>query len=87
MDFCIIMLMFSFFAIVVNIAITKQTNCNKDVKLVINCILWIINVALIIILATKVHPTAIDAYRGNTEMEIRSVNGIPTDTIIVYKKK
>ena len=32
-------------------------------------------------------PSAIDVYRGNTELEITSVNGIPTDTIVVYKKK
>ena len=32
-------------------------------------------------------PTALDVYRGNTELEITSVNGIPTDTIVVFKKK
>ena len=32
-------------------------------------------------------PSALDVYRGNTELEITSVNGIPTDTIVVYKKK
>lgn len=33
------------------------------------------------------HPTAIDVYRGNTELEITSVNGVPTDTAVVFKKK
>lgn len=32
-------------------------------------------------------PTALDVYRGNTELRITSVNGIPTDTIVVFKKK
>lgn len=32
-------------------------------------------------------PTALDVYRGKTELEITSVNGIPTDTVVVYKKK
>lgn len=32
-------------------------------------------------------PTALDVYRGNTELEITSVNGIPTDTTVVFKKK
>ena len=32
-------------------------------------------------------PTALDVYRGNTELEITSVNGVPTDTIVVFKNK
>ena len=31
-------------------------------------------------------PSAIDVYRGKTELEITSVNGVPTDTVVVYKK-
>lgn len=30
-------------------------------------------------------PTALDVYRDKTELKITSVNGIPTDTIVVYK--
>lgn len=30
-------------------------------------------------------PSALDVYRGKTELEITSVNGIPTDTIVVFK--
>lgn len=30
-------------------------------------------------------PTAIDVYRGNTELIIISVNGVPTDTVVVFK--
>jgi hypothetical protein len=32
-------------------------------------------------------PTALDVYRGNTELMITSVNGIPTDTVVVFKNK
>lgn len=32
-------------------------------------------------------PTALDVYRGDTELEITSVNGVPTDTIVVFKNK
>jgi hypothetical protein len=32
-------------------------------------------------------PSAIDVYRGKTTLEITSVNGVPTDTVVVYKKK
>ena len=32
-------------------------------------------------------PSAIDVYRGNTELEITSVNGTPIDTVVVFKEK
>ena len=32
-------------------------------------------------------PSAIDVYRGNTELEITSVNGTPTDSVVVFKEK
>lgn len=30
-------------------------------------------------------PSALDVYRGNTKLEVTSVNGIPTDTVVVFK--
>lgn len=36
------------------------------------------------ILAEQI-PTALDVYRGNTELKITSVNGVPTDTVVVFK--
>ena len=35
----------------------------------------------------KPKPSALDVYRGNTELEITSVNGTPTDTVVVFKKE
>ena len=32
-------------------------------------------------------PKAIDVYRGKTELEITSVNGVPTDTVVVWKNR
>ena len=32
-------------------------------------------------------PSAIDVYRGNTELEITSVNGTPIDSVVVFKEK
>lgn len=29
--------------------------------------------------------TPLDVYRGNTELKITSVNGIPTDSVVVFK--
>ena len=31
-------------------------------------------------------PKPIDVYRGYTELKITSVNGVPTDTVVVWKK-
>ena len=30
-------------------------------------------------------PSAIDVYRGHTELEITSVNGTPIDSVVVFK--
>ena len=32
-------------------------------------------------------PTALDVYRGNTELKITSVNGVTTDTVVIFKNK
>ncbi len=32
------------------------------------------------------HPQAIDVYCGKTELEITSVNGVPQDTVVIWKK-
>lgn len=49
------------------------------ITVIILCVLWL----------TELFPTpsALDVYRGNTELEITSVNGIPIDTIVVFKNK
>lgn len=36
---------------------------------------------------TQPKPTAIDVYRGLTELEVTSVNGVPKDTVVVFKNK
>ena len=33
------------------------------------------------------NPTPIDVYRGYTELRVTSVNGVPTDTIVVWKEQ
>ena len=35
----------------------------------------------------KHKPSALDVYRGNTELEITSVNGVPTDSVVVFREK
>ncbi len=49
-------------------------------------ILIIIEICLVSNIIGKPIPSALDVYRGNTELEITSENGTPTDTVMVFKK-
>ena len=53
----------------------------------ITIMLMIIEICLIEIITEKPTPSAIDVYRGHTELEITSVNGVPTDSVVVFKEK
>ena len=33
------------------------------------------------------HPTALDVYKGNTELRITYEGKVPVDTIVIYKKE
>ena len=50
-------------------------------------ILMAIEVCLLANIIGEPKPSAIDVYRGNTELEITSVNGTPIDTVVVFKEK
>ena len=50
-------------------------------------ILMVIEICLVAIITEKPSPSALDVYRGNTELEITSVNGTPIDTVVVFKNK
>ena len=49
--------------------------------------LMIIETCLVVTIKEKPTPSALDVYRGNTELEITSVNGVPTDSVVVYKDR
>ena len=58
--------------------------------------LWIVIIIMILIIFEvnllsniigKPTPSALDVYRGNTELEITYVNETPIDTVVVFKKK
>ena len=53
----------------------------------ITIMLMIIEMCLVAIITGKPKPSALDVYRGHTELEITSVNGVPTDTVVVFKEK
>ena len=49
--------------------------------------LIIVETALVVAIIYRPRPSAIDVYRGNTELEITSINGMPIDTVVVFKRK
>ena len=53
---------------------------------IIIAILMFIEICLFGIIIEKQKPSALDVYRGNTELEITSVNGTSIDTVVVFKK-
>lgn len=48
-------------------------------------ILFVIEICLVHEIIEKPKPSALDVYRGNTELEITFVNGTPIDTVVVWK--
>ena len=46
----------------------------------------VLELCLISNIIEKQKPSALDVYRGNTELEITSVNGMPMDTVVIFKK-
>lgn len=48
-------------------------------------ILAVAEILIIVLTSIEPKPQAIDVYRGNTELEIHSINNIPQDTIVVWK--
>ena len=62
-----------------------ENDGNFGLVLLVSAFLLLISIILIKV-ESVMYPTALDVYRGNTELEITSVNGVPTDTVVVFKK-
>lgn len=76
--------------VIISLYISKSSTEDYDIGIIIGGIiatLMVIEVHLLadIIGKPKTKPSAIDVYRGNTELEITSVNGTPIDTVVVFK--
>lgn len=87
MIWCIIITIVLFIVVFVNYIIyAHKYNCPID-DLVGNMLLSIIIGAFLISILYVMDdkPQAIDVYRGNTELEIHSINGVPQDTVVVWK--
>ena len=77
-------------SVILTAFVGRNSSCDFD-NGVIMCgsiaILMTIEVYLLADIIGEPKPSALDVYRGNTELEITSVNGRPIDTIVVYKEK
>ena len=76
--------------IILSFHISNNSTEDFDIGVIIGCfmtILVIIEVYLLSNITEKPTPSALDVYRGNTELEITLVNGVPTDTVVVFKEK
>ena len=49
--------------------------------------LMTIEICLLDDIMGKHKPSALEVYRGNTELEITFVNGTPIDTVVVFQKE
>ena len=66
----------------------RNSSCDFDTGVIMGGIIAILMTIEVVLLADIIgeqKPSAIDVYRGNTELEITSVNGVPTDTVVVFK--
>ena len=68
----------------------RNSSCDFDTGVIMGgiiAILMTIEVGLLADIIGDTKPSALDVYRGNTELEITSVNGVPTDSVVVYKDR
>ena len=68
----------------------RNSSCDFDTGVIMGgsiAMLMTIEVYLLADIIGDTKPSAIDVYRGNTELEITSVNGVPTDSVVVFKEK
>ena len=54
---------------------------------VVITIFIVIEICLVSRIIEKPKPSALDVYRGNTKLEITSINGVPIDSTVVWKSK
>ena len=80
--------MIIFALITLDTHLSERYGGNFDTGVIIGiiiAILMVIEICLVSMIVEKPIPSALDVYRGNTELEITSVNGSPIDTVVVFK--
>ena len=77
-------------SVILTAFVGRNSSCDFDTGVIMGggiAILMTIEVYLLADIIGKPKPSALDVYRGNTELEITSVNGVPTDSVAVFKEK
>ena len=78
----------AFSSYISDVYLSDEGKRNFDAGMTIGMFMVILTVAEIIMIyniSKEPEPKAIDVYRNKTELEITSVNGVPQDTIVVWK--
>ena len=77
-------------SVILTAFIGRNSSCDFDNGVIMGgsiAMLMTIEVYLLADIIGKPKPSALDVYRSNTELEITSVNGVPTDSVVVFKEK
>ena len=77
-------------SVILTTFVGRNSSCDFDNGVIMGgsiAMLMTIEVYLLADIIGDTKPSAIDVYRGNTELEITSVNGVPTDSVVVFKEK
>ena len=77
-------------SVILSFHISNNSTEDYDIGIIIGGViatLMTIEVYLLANIIGEPKPSAIDVYRGNTKLEITSVNGTPIDSVVVFKEK
>ena len=77
-------------SVILTAFVGRNSSCDFDTGVIMGgsvAMLMTIELYLLADIIDEPKPSAIDVYRGNTELEITSVNGVPTDSVVVFKEK
>ena len=77
-------------SVILTAFVGRNSSCDFDNGVIMGgsiAMLMTIEVYLLACIIGDTKPSAIDVYRGNTELEITSVNGVPTDSVVVFREK
>lgn len=83
----IFVILCTIFNIWYNVYLDKKFKANGELVFLLlsNSIWGVLILVFFLAMGEKNIPKAIDVYRGNTEIEIHSINNIPQDTVVVWK--
>ena len=77
-------------SVILTALLGRNSSCDFDNGVIMGgsiAMLMTIEVYLLADIIGDNKPSAIDVYRGNTELESTSGNGGPTDSVVVFKEK